>query len=81
MPKEYLDTEELLEVFPYSKRMLEKFIAEEILIEGVHFRRPAGPRTKRVFFWSAIEKWMHGQDFDLRVKQIERTQARERASN
>jgi len=26
------------------------------------------PGGKRVFFWSAIEKWIRGQDFELRVK-------------
>jgi hypothetical protein len=30
----------------------------------VHFRRTTGPGGKRVFFWSVIEKWLKGQDFD-----------------
>ena len=70
---EYLDTKSLTERLPFSKRKIEDMIAKGILIEGVHFTRPSGPRDKRVFFWSAIEKFLKGQDFDLKTVRLRRT--------
>ena len=68
MQSEYLDLKQLTERIPFGKSAIEELIANGILIEGVHFRRPTGPGGKRVFFWSAIEKWIKGQDFELRGK-------------
>jgi len=65
---EYLDLKQLTQRIPFGKSAIEELIADGILIEGVHFRRPTGPGGMRVFFWSAIEKWIKGQDFELRAK-------------
>jgi len=65
---EYLDLKQLTQRIPFGKSAIEELIANGILIEGIHFRRPTGPGGKRVFFWSAIEKWIRGQDFELRAK-------------
>jgi hypothetical protein len=70
MTDEYLSIEQLTLRIPLSKRTLELEIASGRLLEGVHFRRPTGPRGKRIFFMSAIEKWLKGQDFDLRRQQL-----------
>lgn len=78
--EEYLDTERLLERIPYSKRELETLIADGHLLCEVHFRRPKGPGTKRIFFWSAIEAWMRGEDWELRRQHMQRKQERERKS-
>jgi len=64
---EYLDLKQLTQRIPFGKSAIEELIANGILVDGIHFRRPTGPSGKRVFFWSAIEKWLKGQDFDLRV--------------
>lgn len=74
--EEFLDTKMLTQRIPFSKSVIEELIAEGVLVEGVHFRRPTGPGGKRVFFWSAIEKWLKGQDFDLRVDRAHQNQRR-----
>jgi len=74
--EEFLDMKRLTQRIPFSKSVIEELIAEGVLVEGVHFRRPTGPGGKRVFFWSAIEKWLKGQDFDLRGGHAHQSQRR-----
>jgi hypothetical protein len=66
--EEFLDLKQLTKRIPFAKSVIEELIANGVLIDGVHFSRPTGPGGKRVFFWTAIEKWIKGQDFDLRAK-------------
>ena len=75
-PMEYLDLKQLTQRIPFSKSILEELISKGTLVEGVHFRRPTGPHGKRIFFWSAIEKWLKGQDFDLRVEHASKNEKR-----
>ena len=72
--KEYLDLNELTERIPFRKRAIEEFIAQGVLIEGVHFRQPAGPKGKRVFFWSSIEQWLRGKDFLLKANHVRKSE-------
>jgi hypothetical protein len=72
--KEYLDLNELTERIPFRKRAIEEFIARGVLIEGVHFRQPAGPKGKRVFFWSSIEQWLRGKDFLLKANHVRKSE-------
>lgn len=64
--EEYLDLKQLRERIPFGRTAIEELIVNGVLIEGIHFRRPTGPGGKRIFFWSAIEAWLKGQDFQLR---------------
>ena len=75
MNDEYLDITQLTKLIPLSKTVIEEQIQQGKLVEGVHFRRPTGPRGKRIFFMSAIEKWLKGQDFDIRSEHIVRKTA------
>ena len=70
MTDEYIDITQLTERIPLSRTVIEEQIEQGNLIEGVHFRRPTGPRGKRIFFMSAVEKWLKGQDFDIRRDHI-----------
>ena len=71
MTDEYLDIDQLTARIPFSKRTIEQEIARGNLIEGVHFWRPTRiPKGKRIFFMSAIEKWLRGQDHDIRRQHI-----------
>jgi hypothetical protein len=72
MPEEYLDIQQLAERIPFSVRSIETAIQEGYLVKGVHFYQPMGPKGKRVFFMSAIEKWLKGQDFTLRRDALKR---------
>lgn len=74
--EEFLDMRMLTQRIPFSKSTIEEFIADGVLVEGVHFRRPTGPGGKRIFFWSAIEKWLKGQDFNLRANHAHQNQRR-----
>lgn len=75
MTDEYVDLKQLTERIPLSKRSIQDQIAEGKLVEGVHFRRPTGPGGKMIFFMSAIEKWLKGQDFDLRKDHLTKRSA------
>ena len=66
MNDQYVDITQLTKLIPLSKTVIEEQIQQGNLMEGVHFRRPTGARGKRVFFMSAIEKWLKGHDFDIR---------------
>jgi hypothetical protein len=68
--EEYLDLKQLTKRIPFSKSVIEELIAAGTLVDGVHFRRPTGPGGKRVFFWSAIEAWLKGQDYKLRANHV-----------
>lgn len=70
MSEEFLDINQLTKRIPLCKKVIEEQIQKGALIDGVHFRHPTGPRGKRIFFMSAIEKWLKGQDFDLRRDHI-----------
>jgi hypothetical protein len=75
MSDEYLDLNRLTQRIPLSKRSIREQIAAGHLIEGVHFRRPTGPGGKMIFFMSAVEKWLKGQDFDLRKDHLQKRSA------
>jgi hypothetical protein len=66
--EEYLDLKQLTKRIPFGRTAIEEMIATGVLLEDVHFRRPTGPGGKRIFFWSAIQSWLKGQDFQLRGK-------------
>jgi hypothetical protein len=67
---EFIDLNELTRRVPLSKRTIMDQIAQGRLLEGVHFRRPTGPGGKLIFFWSAIELWVKGQDFGIRREKM-----------
>lgn len=74
--EEYLDLKTLTQRIPFAKSAIEELIANGTLVEGVHFRRPTGPGGKRVFFWSAVEAWLKGEDFKLRAEHAVKDQRR-----
>ena len=78
MTEEYLDTGRLLARVPYSKREIDRLVAEGHWMDGVHFRRPKGPGTQRIYFWSAIEAWFKGADWELKRGSMQRREERER---
>ncbi len=78
--EEYLDLKQLRQRIPFSKTVIEELIADGILIEGVHFGRPTGRAGKRIFYWSVMEKWLKGQDFNLRANHADSSQRRNHLS-
>ena len=48
--EEYLDLKQLRQRIPLSRTVIEELIANGVLVEGVHFRRPTGSGGKRIFF-------------------------------
>lgn len=78
--KEYLDIEDILARVPYGIRAIEEMMREGTWLEGLHYRRPRGPGKKRIFFWSAIEAWIRGDDYELRRKHLENQNRKKRAS-
>jgi hypothetical protein len=75
--EEFLDLKNLTRRIPFSKTVIEEWIADGVLIRGVHYSQPSGSKGKRVFWWSAIEKWIKGQDFDLRARHAAKNQERD----
>jgi hypothetical protein len=56
----YLSAEELAAVTPWTVDAIEKMIARGVLVKDVHFFQPFGPRSQRIFKWSAIEALIEG---------------------
>jgi len=74
--EEFLDLKNLTKRIPFSKTVIEEWIADGVLTCGVHYSQPGGSRGKRVFWWSAVEKMIKGQDFDLRAAHAAKNQER-----
>ena len=56
----YLGLDELVTLVPWGKAGIRGFMARGLLVEGVHWFRPAGPRSHLVFKWSAIQEFIEG---------------------
>jgi hypothetical protein len=60
--REYLSIEQLAAVGPWSVDAIEKMVKRGLLHRGVHFFQPFGPRSRRIFKWSAIVTLIEGTD-------------------
>src|SRR5215470_907524 len=60
--REYLTTEQLAEVGPWSVDAIDKMIRRGILRREVHYFQPFGPRTQLIFKWSAIVMLIEGRN-------------------
>ena len=56
----YLSLNELATLVPWTRHGIRRFMARGLLVEGVHWFRPAGPRTHYVFKWNAIQEFIEG---------------------
>ena len=77
--EEYLDIAQLKERVPYAEKKIHAMMTDGTWICGVHYNRPAGPRKKIIFFWSAIELWLKGEDFELRRRYLEKKSKKKQA--
>ena len=58
--REYLSTEQVAEVTPWSVEAIEKMVRRGVLKRDVHYFQPFGRRTQLVFKWSAIVALIEG---------------------
>jgi hypothetical protein len=59
-PREYLNAEQLAAVTPWSRKAIERLVARGVLVRGVHYFQPQGPRTPLIFKWSEIVLFIEG---------------------
>lgn len=60
--REYLNTQQLVAVGPWSMDAIEKMIRRGILQREVHYFQPFGARTQLIFKWSAIVMLIEGRN-------------------
>jgi hypothetical protein len=56
--REYVSAEQLAALTPWSIDAIERMVRRGELTIGEHYFQPKGPRTQRVFKWSAIVAWI-----------------------
>ena len=59
--REYLYIDQLAELTPWSPQRIRGMIHEGQFVEGVHFFRPKGARTRPVFSWDAVVRYIEGE--------------------
>ena len=60
--REYLSIEQFAALGPWSVDAIEKMIRRGVLRRDVHYFQPFGPRTRRIFKWSAIVTLIEGRN-------------------
>jgi hypothetical protein len=58
--REYLNAEQLATVTPWSRKAIARMVEKGVLVRGVHYFQPQGPRTALIFKWSAIVAFIEG---------------------
>jgi hypothetical protein len=56
--REYLNAEQLAGVTPWSKKAIGHMVEKGVLVRGVHYFQPQGPRTPLIFKWSEIVRFI-----------------------
>jgi hypothetical protein len=56
-----MNAEQLATVTPWSRKAIERLVARGVLVRGVHYFQPQGPRTPLIFKWSAIVMFIEGR--------------------
>jgi hypothetical protein len=57
-----MNAEQLAAVTPWSRKAIERLVARGVLVRGVHYFQPQGPRTPLIFKWTEIVKFIEGGD-------------------
>lgn len=57
----YVYIPQLAELTPWSPQRIRGMIHEGQFVEGVHFFRPKGARTRPVFSWEAVVRYIEGE--------------------
>jgi hypothetical protein len=52
--REYLNSDQLAALTPWSREAIAHMVAKGVLVRGVHYFQPQGSRTHLVFKWTAI---------------------------
>jgi hypothetical protein len=55
-----MNAEQLTAVTPWSRKAIEHLVERGVLVRGVHYFQPQGPRTPLIFKWSAIVTFIEG---------------------
>lgn len=71
-PRAYLNAEQLSVLTPWSPDALRRMIERGVLRKGEHFFQPLGPRTHRLFKWSAIVEMIESNDAEPMPPAVER---------
>lgn len=56
MAMTYLTTRGLAARIPYDVRTIREQLKDKLFVEGVHYVRPNGPRSRILYIWEAIER-------------------------
>jgi hypothetical protein len=59
--RKYLYIDQLAELTPWSPQRIRGMIHEGEFVEGVHFFRPKGARSRAIFSWEAVVRYIEGE--------------------
>jgi hypothetical protein len=59
--RKYLYIEQLAELTPWSPQRIRGMIHEGEFVEGIHFFRPKGARSRAIFSWEAVVRYIEGE--------------------
>lgn len=59
--RQYLTAEQLAERGPWSKDAIERMRSRGILKKGQHWFQPGGPRSKIIYDWAAVERFIRDE--------------------
>jgi hypothetical protein len=59
--RKYLYIEQLAELTPWSPQRIRGMIHEGDFVEGIHFFRPKGTRSRAIFSWEAVVRYIEGE--------------------
>ncbi len=58
--RQYLYTEQLSELTPWTVGRIRNMISDGTFREGKHYHRPNGPGSRPIFSWSAVVEFIEG---------------------
>jgi hypothetical protein len=62
--RKYLYIEQLAELTPWSPQRIRGMIHEGEFVVGTHFFRPKGARSRAIFSWDAVVRYIEGERVD-----------------
>ena len=60
--REYLYIDQLADLTPWSAQAIRTMIARGMFKENVHYFRPKGGVSRPIFSWTAVVKYIEGQE-------------------
>lgn len=61
MTRQFMSAKQLAEVGPWSEEGIKRMVSRGTLQKGTHWFQPGGPRTRMIFDWLAIQRFIRDE--------------------